>query len=573
MSGPTQGILRSVGLAAALIAIQAAIFAPWVERERIEAELSVEHHEDLEIPAEIRLLETALGSFRGWLIHVLWLRAGQLEDEGRVHESMQLSRWITRLQPNYPQVWFHQASTLVFNNSISTRDLGERYLWIESGISLLRDEGIPINRRSRFLYRQLAYIFWFKLGDDSRDEAREYYWRRFAAEWDQILGPPQGDTAEERAAWFAPIAESPRDWRDVLAKFPALEGDRESLEAVVSGDTRGFIASVSRAERGLSDWVGWLNDPQRGEAHRAILACLRAKVLRETYKMDPLLMLDLTRTLGPIDWRHPAAHAVYWSAVGVLRIETGEDFPRLTPELRRVLDENSEFSIGMKQLVARGRLGGDPVLESPTHLPEFRFFNAYERAIFGDDFETAEEVPATDQLPYWRILEGALTNAWLRGNQETAEACLLRLRRFYDEVSETPRDWILDQLRAELPEDPEERRFELTDRLHSQFFEALREGIGVGEPEIAARREELGETLWSEATMLGVEVAPLEQIRLEARQFFFQATSDVVSVKAKGIVWRGLSAEERAAMDQRMVDYLRDSAQRAGLDPAEVFPL
>ena len=94
----------------------------------------------------------------------------------------------------------------------------------------------------------------------------------------------------------------------------------------------------------------------------------------------------------------------------------------------------------------------------------------------------------------------------------------------------------------------------------------------MAQPEIAARRSELGESLWAESTILGVTLPPLEQLREEARQFFFQATSDVVSVSAKSVVWRGLSAGEREAIDARLYDFLRDSARRAGFDPETLFP-
>ena len=131
-----------------LLLCGAGALAPTVERARTSAKLHWEPVPGLEVPASIRFLETALGSFRGWLIDILWLRKGQLEDEGRTHESMQLARWITRLQPNFPEVWVHQAWQLAFNLSLSARDPEERWLWIEAGISLLRDEGIPVNREA-----------------------------------------------------------------------------------------------------------------------------------------------------------------------------------------------------------------------------------------------------------------------------------------------------------------------------------------------------------------------------------------------------------------------------------------
>jgi hypothetical protein len=43
----------------------------------------------------------------------------------------------------------------------------------------------------------------------------------------------------------------------------------------------------------------------------------RAKKLRETYKLDPVLMKRADDTYGPFDWRLPEAHAIYWAMIGI----------------------------------------------------------------------------------------------------------------------------------------------------------------------------------------------------------------------------------------------------------------
>ncbi len=54
----------------------------------------------------------------------------------------------------------------------------------------------------------------------------------------------------------------------------------------------------------------------------------RARVLREKYKLDPVRMQTLNRRYGPLDWRLPEAHAIYWSSLGMDRSK-GEDVRRL----------------------------------------------------------------------------------------------------------------------------------------------------------------------------------------------------------------------------------------------------
>ncbi|MEP6663673.1 MAG: hypothetical protein ABJC04_08410 [Verrucomicrobiota bacterium] len=42
----------------------------------------------------------------------------------------------------------------------------------------------------------------------------------------------------------------------------------------------------------------------------------RVKTLREKYKMDPQLMKDVDELYGPLEWRLPDAHAIYWAELG-----------------------------------------------------------------------------------------------------------------------------------------------------------------------------------------------------------------------------------------------------------------
>lgn len=45
----------------------------------------------------------------------------------------------------------------------------------------------------------------------------------------------------------------------------------------------------------------------------------RARLLREKYKMDPVLMKQVDAQYGPLEWRLPEAHAIYWSSEGLER--------------------------------------------------------------------------------------------------------------------------------------------------------------------------------------------------------------------------------------------------------------
>ena len=50
-------------------------------------------------------------------------------------------------------------------------------------------------------------------------------------------------------------------------------------------------------------------DPRFDEAWVTLLNQVRKQVLRDEYNMDPDLMAQYTREVGPIDWRHAHAHS------------------------------------------------------------------------------------------------------------------------------------------------------------------------------------------------------------------------------------------------------------------------
>jgi len=566
--------LRPVLLALLLFSIQATLLAPLVEEIRTDTGIAYEQVPGLEVPADIRILEGVLGSFRGWLINFLWLRAGQLQEEDRIHESMQLSRWITRLQPHYPQVWVHQAWNLAFNLSQSATTSAEQYIWIESGISLLRDDGIPINRNAWKLYEQLAFIHWFKLGDASRDETREYYWRRFFAEWHAWLGAPSGQTARERAAWLSVVAEAPPTLAEVLEEYPGLE--EEELISLIQSEPREFLAAIALAERGSGPLASWLAKTDRVSARQALVAQVRAQVLRDIYHMDPLLMVELTKALGPIDWRHPAAHALYWAAQGVLRIETGEAYPRLNKELLSRLYRNHAFAIGLQQLVLRGRLTGDPSRMELRHSPEYRFLTAYESTIF-NGLVTEEgpgpnaTLPEEYQIAYWNIVEASLLTAWLRGDIEVAERCLERLHRFFGDSGASPIEFLMVQLEDGLPEGETELTAEISFRIREQLFEGLRGAAGDLTNLVWLRRRELAERLWNKFSGIELAIPDIESLEEEAVEGFFRASTMYASAASKARLWDHIAPEQRAEFSLPLIEQLKDEARRAGLDPSATF--
>ncbi len=297
-------------------------------------------------PPEVAL-GIAMGAFRGVFVNFLWIRANNLKEAGRHYEAVELAKAITRLQPRFPQVWVFHAWNLAYNISVMTQTAAERWQWVKAGVALLRDEAIPANPNDLLLHKELAYIFLHKI-QGITDDANQYYKRQIAKEWQIILGPPPMPDHKDRsrevaikkyADWLQPLVDAPATLDEVIAIEPTVKTLIERLDADV-GDGLGFDLLMryemhhALQSSGRRDAVLTMMGPRHAafsklyldksfeKAFAALLPYIRRNLIRDVYKMDPRIMIRYTQKYGPIDWRHPCAHALYWSALGVERAES-----------------------------------------------------------------------------------------------------------------------------------------------------------------------------------------------------------------------------------------------------------
>jgi hypothetical protein len=244
----TPARLYQAGLGLLLVAllVLASVVQGSLNRQRIA--LGVTRGEALGATAPPVLVFTtvALGGFRGLIANALWIRAMELQEEDKFFEKVQLADWITKLQPRFITVWTVQAWDMAYNISVKFSNHEDRWLWVQRGIEILRDEALRYNPDEPLLYRELAWIFQHKLGADM-DDAHMLYKARWAEQMDYVL-----------------------DGTNYVALIrPTTDDERE-----------------------------------------------RARILRERYKMDPEIMRQVDETYGPLEWRLPETHAVYWATVG-----------------------------------------------------------------------------------------------------------------------------------------------------------------------------------------------------------------------------------------------------------------
>ena len=250
----------------------------------------------------------------------------------------QLAEWITVLQPRFAQVWAFQAWNMAYNISVAipAEQPDQRWQWVKNGYELLRDEGIALNPKSIALYRELARIFQHKIGSNS-DDAHKYYKLQLALSMEPLLGPADN-------AWFESLAKAPAEWSQIAA----------------DANIAPFIAALKAADKNFDDdsrfvgnYLSLRQNPGRfaPAAFKVIdrfrgTAVLRnfdyfakAWQLRNVWKLDPVLMLELNRTYGPtdfndpnihypLDWRHADVHAIYWAVQG-LRLAGKKDVVKI----------------------------------------------------------------------------------------------------------------------------------------------------------------------------------------------------------------------------------------------------
>ena len=130
----------------------------------------------------------ALGGFRGLISNMLWIRANDLQQDDKFFEAAQLADWITELEPHFSQVWLFQAWNMAYNISIKFKDFPDRWRWVERGIELLRDDGLRYNPDDVSIYRDLAWIFQHKMGQNL-DDANMYFKQQWAEEMTPFFGP------------------------------------------------------------------------------------------------------------------------------------------------------------------------------------------------------------------------------------------------------------------------------------------------------------------------------------------------------------------------------------------------
>jgi hypothetical protein len=180
-------------------------------------------------------------------------------------------------------------------------------------------------------------------------------------------------------------------------------------------------------------------DPKFAKAWPVLLAHVRKRVLKDIYNMDPQLMYEYTRDLGPIDWRHGQAHALYWSRRGS---QNGEGRVR-DYDVYQILNNDSQQMQAMQDLARWGRVTYDPVTdEQPGRFPEPRWIDVIDKQ-FDVMYAKHFDVRGAGGERFINFLQNFLSSAiseWYRsGEVERAKQLMHRLDTLFGRGAHPPR--------------------------------------------------------------------------------------------------------------------------------------
>lgn len=268
-------------------------------------------------PPVLAFTTVALGAFRGLIANALWIRTTELQEEGKYFEAVQLADWITKLQPHSDAPWIFQAWNMAYNISVKFPDPNDRWLWVQRGIELLRDEGLKYNPNKALMYRELAWFFQHKMGANL-DDAHLVYKGQWAVLMNKVLPGGHPDYAV-------------------------------------------------------------LMDPKTPEQQAQV------KELVEKFKLDPRMMQKVDQTYGPLDWRLPETHAIYWAMVG---IENSPDQDKMP--LRRTVYQPMLASLHHGRVLTNQLTGGYDLRPNLAMIPNAS--KAYEDAIAAETPQNLDHI-------------------------------------------------------------------------------------------------------------------------------------------------------------------------------------
>ena len=262
-------------------------------------------------PPVVAVSTMALGGFRGLIADILWIRAGDLQQQGKYYELVQLSDWILKLQPKFAAAAAHMGWNMAYNVSVACKSPEDRWRWVRRGIELMQ-EAVTMNPNDPEVYKELAWIYQHKLGN-VLDDAQRYYKKTMARQLMFLYGKHYPDWK----AW----ADAPATEAELKERFPVGTDARNAIEAYTQGDLARLFGEF-QMNGGLPKELAEKLSP----ADAAVLDLhFRRRWLKKDWNVDPKLIAEVNEAYGELDWLLPESYAIYWAYDGLSRAPDRKD--------------------------------------------------------------------------------------------------------------------------------------------------------------------------------------------------------------------------------------------------------
>lgn len=440
-----------------------------VNRERTEFKLTTSSPLE-NAPPELVLVTTALGGFRGIIMDYLWLRAMELQRQGKYFELVQIYDWIGKMEPRIEMVWCHNAWNMAYNISVELGQPSERWMWINRGIELLRDDGLKYNPKSILLYKELAWIYQHKIAQFS-DEFQWEYKKYLAEEMERILG--------KGCSLLPEVAAAKKNKKELFLdkNVSALAGEMKK---------KGYDPFSEKYMRVLQGYKTLpepleeiLDDEDYKKAKGILDNFLRYKELTGKLKLDPEYMLELRKTYGPLDWRLAQSHAIYWLEKGIEVIgETADvNFDRMI--LHSVI---SLFETGRILLTDTGFILAEP---------DFRFLDSVDGIYAGLEKKYGKDTGMASA--HENFLKSAIVLLYTYGRNKEALKVYKKLRKLNSSYRMGLESFIFARIKESIEGDSPLKVSGLIRGIIRQSLMAF----AIGDDEKSAGLENLARLVWN----------------------------------------------------------------------------
>lgn len=250
-------------------------------------------------------------------------------------------------------------------------------------------------------------------------------------------------------------------------------------------------------------------------------AAQRVATLRDRYKMDPKIMKDLDDRYGPLEWRLPDAHAVYWAEVGRQRAKK-EDQERLQRSIYQTMQMSFRRGAIYENKLDTNSFSLGPNLDNIAHVNE-----TYEELMRAPDPEHRDQ-PVTGHrnflkdVVYFMYMYNRHTDArkWLAYlNEKYPNAIRDYMKSRNMAVPEGAEVPINEYVVARITEDVSETDVDRIVAIVGGYLQQAMVEMATGDDDRAAHFASLADRIWKrfQGEIKGIEgriaPPPIEEIR------------------------------------------------------------